>query len=1036
MKVFVSHHNSDKSELSKVKSFLQDYGFQLFLAHENIDVGEDYIIKIQAEIRNSDVFLFIANQASKESPFCNQEFGLALALIYYNIVEDYKIIFAYTDDKYLPQNWGLLGTKHGLHYEEWEDLKHKLLEEFESLKQKKRSFALSDKHPKSDLAIMNLLGSWDGSSQQDKTIVKKLLDNKDFSRWIETIRELINESQSPITLENSTIWKIKKEARHRLWERIGDNIFKDNLDKFKECAIQVLSEPNPRLEMSVVEIFKANFQKKIPNYSEHLREGIAQTLTLLGNKPKFSKHCKTNEVQLIPRIVVREVFRNADWVRWASLIDVLPLLAEAAPNEFIDNIEKILEKTPCIFDDLFFSQEKAGIWGPDYISSILSALEVLAWKEEDLARVTTLIGKLASRDPGGSWTNRADTSLFTIFLPLFPQTMASWEKRKVAIKILRKENSEVAWKLLLSFFPNSRKLSSGSHKPWSYTVSDPDPNEIYRSKEYKEQVLFYQETVIEMAMENDHNLIELIGYLHRLHPDYFVKLTNYIESLEMPQERKTILRGRLVDFIYKYRRSFAKDNRALPTKSVEQIEKIIDKLTPDDLFVRHSRLFNKEDYDLYEKDENYDEQTKEIESRRQNAIKEIFHEGGIEYVIEFVKKVKKTYYVGFSLGLFIDNKEDFLILKQYLQPGSDNIAQFIAGFIRAKHSKIGWEWVDKLNTKEWTETQKTIFLKCLPFRKETWERAEKWLNNSRKYWEEAFVEAPHLQKRELEISVTKLLQYDRPISAIECLFWMSYNKLQLPADESIRALLMAVSTKERYLGSYMEILPYNIAQIIKNLQNNHKVNKDDLIKVEFTYLDILDQESEYSPKTLEQTIASEPDFFHYILSQLYKSKNDENTTELTEEQENIATKCFSILEKWKTIPGTETDGTFSSDKFKSWIEKALKLCAESGRLEVGQQHIGKVLINSPEDPDDLWIHKTVAETLNKVNTKIMREWFSIALFYPREFIRGDQSDKALAEKYIKKAESVANKGFQRLGPTIRQLAEQEEQDAQWNIDNA
>ena len=122
---------------------------------------------------------------------------------------------------------------------------------------------------------------------------------------------------------------------------------------------------------------------------------------------------------------------------------LLPTLAEAAPGEFLTAVEKALRKIPCPFDKLF-SQEGSGITGGNYMTGLLWALETLAWDEQYLVKVTVLLGKLASHDPGGNWANRPDNSLKTIFLPWLPQTIASVKKRKVAIQTLQKECPKIA----------------------------------------------------------------------------------------------------------------------------------------------------------------------------------------------------------------------------------------------------------------------------------------------------------------------------------------------------------------------------------------------------------------------------------------------------------------------------------------------------------------------------------------------------------------------------------------------------------------
>ncbi len=79
-KFFMSHHRKDRELLSVLKRVFLNHGIELFLAHEDIPGGEEYIEKIKDELRNCDIFIIYANDNSKNSSFCNQEIGWSLVL--------------------------------------------------------------------------------------------------------------------------------------------------------------------------------------------------------------------------------------------------------------------------------------------------------------------------------------------------------------------------------------------------------------------------------------------------------------------------------------------------------------------------------------------------------------------------------------------------------------------------------------------------------------------------------------------------------------------------------------------------------------------------------------------------------------------------------------------------------------------------------------------------------------------------------------------------------------------------------------------
>ena len=59
IKIFLSHSDKDKKIASELKSKLSKHGLSVFLAHEDIDGGSDWISKLYEEIQNSKVFIML-----------------------------------------------------------------------------------------------------------------------------------------------------------------------------------------------------------------------------------------------------------------------------------------------------------------------------------------------------------------------------------------------------------------------------------------------------------------------------------------------------------------------------------------------------------------------------------------------------------------------------------------------------------------------------------------------------------------------------------------------------------------------------------------------------------------------------------------------------------------------------------------------------------------------------------------------------------------------------------------------------------------
>ena len=253
---------------------------------------------------------------------------------------------------------------------------------------------------------------------------------------------------------------------------------------------------------------------------------------------------------------MREILADADWIIWASLDDLLPLLAEASPVEFLDAVEKALKYEPCPFD-MLFAQEGNGIMGRNYTTGLLWALETLAWDTNYLTRVIVILGELASRDPGGTWANRPANSLTTILLPWLPQTCAPVLKRQAAVATLLDEFPEVAWTLLLSLLPGSHQSSFGSHKPsWREMIDDNWKRQV-NQKEYWEQINAYSELTVNAAKRDVSKLVELIKHLDNLPQPARDQILSYLRSdaiVSMAQTDRLGLWTELVDLVSRHRK--------------------------------------------------------------------------------------------------------------------------------------------------------------------------------------------------------------------------------------------------------------------------------------------------------------------------------------------------------------------------------------------------------------------------------------------------------------------------------------------------
>jgi hypothetical protein len=871
-----------------------------------------------------------------------------------------------------------------------------------------------------NLALASLIGAWYENNEADTSVLGELT-TENYSTWVIKAREILHLPDHPLSMKNQ-MWEIVE--RGNLWEMLGSRIFDQNLDTFKDLAVKVLTERNPAFDLTSEDRLMAAFYGKTFTYSSVLRKGIAEGLAILGSRPQPLKNCSLGKAENIAVMSVREIFVDADWKLWASLNDLSPLLAEAAPKEFLDSIDKALSLSPCSLDEVF-AQEGSGIMGKNYLNGLLSALEGIAWEEEHLVHVCVILGELSNRDPGGNYANRPANSLVQILLPWYPQTFASVEKQRVAVKTLSRECPSVAWKLLISLLPRQHRTSTGSYRQvWRNPVPE-DWNKSINQQEYWSQVSFYAELLVEQAGQDATKLGDLVKHFDSLSKPAFDQLFKVLSSdaiLSLPDDKRLPLWNSLKSSISKHRR-FPDAEWVIKDESLlSSLDTIATQLAPSDPFYVHQSLFsNGNNFDFYGENESWQEREKKLDQLREEAIREILKFDDIKLVLEFAQQNVNSDLVGYSFGKIADEEIDRVLLPAYLEPENHKLLSFASRYIYGRLQVNGWPWVDELNKSEWTQKQISQFLACLPFNNETWKRVEVLLGDKEKdYWQKANVRFSD----EALFVINKLVDYERPMAAIELLGLMEFKKQSIDTSVCVKTLIAAASSSEpSYVISNSH---HHATKLIKTLQETLEIDSNDLFQVEWAYLAWLNPIHGNAPKSLEYRLASSPEIFCEGIRLIYKSERTEDASaSSSEEVKAVASDVYQLLMNWRTPPGTEKDGSFDDTHFSEWLQSVKEISKESGHLKIALVHVGQILIYCPPDPSGLWINDTVASALNAKDAEEMRSGFKTGMLNSRGFYRVDPTGKPereLAEQYKQKAEAAENSGYHRLAETLKEIS--------------
>lgn len=877
----------------------------------------------------------------------------------------------------------------------------------------------------SKLALAMLLGSWNESNEADIEVVSQVVGEK-YSDWIADLRETLQVHDAPLTYKNG-LWSFKE--RLQSWQDLGGRLFDDHLDTLKAIALDVLRVNDPSFDLPGDERYAAAIHGKVLLHSGNLREGLTETLALVGSQHASLSNCSLGKADSIAALSIRELFENSDWLRWGSLNSLLPTLSEAHPGEFLSAVENAIAASPSPFDTLF-EQEDSGVFGRNYITGLLWALESIAWDEGHLCRSTVVLAEIASHDPGGNWVNRPGNSLTDIFLPWMPHTLASIEKRQAALKTICVEQPEVAWKLLESLLPNQHSTTSGTYKPTWRNIIPEDWEKGVTQSEYSEQSQFCAELMVEQAGFDTTKLATLAENYDHLPSHASVAFGNKLLSeycLGLPELERLPIWSNLSKLIAHHRR-FPDAEWSLGYKALVLLDELADKLKPDTPSLLHRRLFSDSDSYLYEGDGDWQEEQKKLFQTRKAAVDDILTEGGIDKVLEFSSKVKSSHLIGEVLADFNSLDFDAELLPSLLDMTEHNIWSLVSSYAWRRLELGGWQWFDDIDFSEWSPKQIANLLIALPFERDAWDRVQDLIGkNEHCYWKNTRAITNNTDG--IEFALEKLLEHGRPIAVIDALSWNLIGKKNINPELACQALLALVQSEDN-VG---RLDSYHITQIIKSLQENDETDKEQLFQVEWHYVSLLDRHSNVSPVTLEDRLSSTPSFFCELIQLIYRAEGVEpDEVETTEHSRLIATNAYRLLSSWSRVPGTQPNGEFIPEAFLKWLAEMEKVVKASGHYDVSLIQFGQVLTHSPVDDSGLWIHSTIADAMNQKARGKLREGYRIGRFNSRGAHWVDPEAKPemqLVEKCKTQADQVENEGYHRLALTLRDLAHSYEQDA-------
>jgi hypothetical protein len=885
-----------------------------------------------------------------------------------------------------------------------------------------------------------LATQWNEQSAADHEIVAHLVGEQ-YDTLREELASLAAQAD-PLIEKVDRSWSLI--SPFDAWLLLVGQLREDDLQRLEPAVRNVLLEIDPALELDREERWIAALRGKVRKYSGDIRHGLATSVALLGARGHKLELGGGSTGAALARYLVKFVLEQANQDSscqlWASLADVLPLLAEAAPDAFLNAVRGGVKGDTPLLKGMFTDAATTSLSASSPHSALLWAMEGVAWSPQHFGQVIDLLARLAEIDPGGKLASRPQSSLDAIFCPWHPENSVSVDRRLAVIDGLRRNHPAISWLLMIDLLPELQATHFPTHEP---EYRDWKPLRVpVTLQEYWTFIDGIISRLIEDADASADRWQQIIGKLSHLPPPKREEVSQALSALVgqdgLPPDSKALIWKALRDLVAKHR-EFPDADWSLPAEELDRLSILVERLAPLEAEPRHEWLFNDWHPELgdYPRRGNLESYMRVLAERRAQAVAEIEATGGLDAIKALAHNVTLAWAVGMATADagITKYESDFLVLLE----SEDHVdIELGVNYIERRFRQAGWPWVESLISEEsiLSATQRGIILvRTLDFPK-AWDIADAQGEEVAKVFWNHF---PRIGLGEdvpyLADAARRLLSFGRSVASLDLI---SIYLGSAQADNAEIAELVAAGLEGIIAaGSLDPELPvalqqYDFQRFFALLQQHKsEVGWERIARLEWLFLPLLGFDAQ--PPTLHQLMATDPGFFVDVIKAVYRPHSRDETPELSREQEQMATNGYRLLSNWSMVPGVSSDGVLDGIELRRWIAEALRLLLQADRLVLGEQHIGKVLESSPRDSDGTWPGVEVRNLLEELQNEQIENGMAIAILNRRGFTsrspgEGGRQEWDLVEDYRRQADQFADQ-WPRIASVLRVVASDYESQA-------
>lgn len=833
-----------------------------------------------------------------------------------------------------------------------------------------------------------LLGQWDENVPGDLELVEKLF-GKTYSDYTKILQRFRLMSDSPITCVGS-VWRLKSPMDTMSYA--SDYLTDGDLTKLKEICGLLIADDDPEAEAKVNSDGWKMWQFK-QHFSSNVKKGTYQSLILLS---------LINDGSDIRRTWVDDLVRGLlhGWTlqRFLSNRMYFPLLAEASPEVFLDFLEKVGKD----IYDVVFTPQKSSVGLADwniYYTEILFALEMLAWDEDYIYRVTSLLLRFSTYKNESNYANKPINSLVEIYRFQLPQTFAKFENK---IEVLTSLSSsfklqicELCFRILDGLGPGT--FFQTQFYKWRHFSDISSPKYVPVSVDNVEAVTKLLLTCTTFSEDDICKLLKLSTnkWMSRCRTDILDAIIERKDTFCESDVVEHALRDELIRHL-----SIPEVAWALSEKELEPYKKLLSDIEPKDVVKKYRWMFEDMFLRLPQKREmDFDEEERMKQGVRNRAVEEILSEGGRQGLWKLVSVAKcPRSVVNSMIQLYGDG-----LLQDVCERFGKNIVDLT--FLQAFFQNLFFEKGEDDYARVVDEVRvygNTCLSVCLyaPGYNEKLAIIANGCGDAIEmlYWQN--IKVAYVKTSNLMQIIDKLVGVNRFDEALE-LIYHNKNSDQIPDILKVNVIKGLMFSGQRDFVSNMDW--FHINRVIEDLDKSEDPEVIQvLVQIEFFAYQALEHRRNINEMRIIKELMSKPELLIELMEMAYKSDDgheEEERSELEQNNRKVMAKCaFQILYNLSCCPGVDNHGNVNPDALRTYIYRLYELSLEHHRAQVADMVVGSLLGNLPRN--ESYPQTILGEIVEDLNSDSVDEHIRTRIFNSRgvtvrAFTEGGDQERSL-----------------------------------------